>query len=329
MSTLAGFEPPKGYGLRVESTVRKILLGGTATAASIAAVVVAEKRIIRGWQHNPDPLDGRPVHFTGTETIVATDDGAKISTRSTGSGDDVIVMVHGVTGNHDDWGPIAERLLTAGRRVITVDQRGHGDSTVGGEGYGALRLGRDLAHVFEQLDLRDVTLVGHSMGGMAALALAVDRPDIVKSRLAHLVPIATTATMAGGRYQTALWLGGFPVLESLKFLDRRMELAAGLAAFGKKPSLFMVQESVRSFRRCPDEVRRKATVALRNLDLIDALETIHVPTTVVCGTHDFMTPLAGNEAIAERIPGATLQVFDGAGHMIIWERADEIAQIVL
>lgn len=305
------------------------MLAGAATGTSIAAAALAERRMIRAWQQNPDPLDGKPVKFDGLEMIVDTDDGAKISTRTAGTGDDLVVLVHGVTGNHDDWGPIADRLIEAGCRVTTVDQRGHGDSTVGSDGFGAPRLGRDLAHVFEQLDLKAVTLIGHSMGGMAALAMAIERPDITQARVEHLVPIATTATMAGGRYQTALWLGGLPAVESLAFLDDRMELAAGLMAFGKTPSLFMVRESLRSFRRCPDQVRRQATVALRSLDLIDGLPTINVPTTVICGTHDLMTPPVGNETIADRIPGAKLEVLDGAGHMIIWERASEIARLLL
>lgn len=309
-----------------QSRLGKAIVGTSLAASSIGGAIFAARRTLDRWAANPDPLNGVPVHFDGVEKLVTTDDGAHISTRSAGSGR-TIVLVHGLTGNHNDWGPIASRLLEHGHRVITIDQRGHGNSTVGMDGYGAARLGQDLTTVFEELDLQGAVVAGHSMGGMAALSAAVDRPDVFESRVDHLVIIASAATLNGVRNQLGLWIGDTNVEDRLAGLHNQLRIGAGLTAFGKRPSLFMVDEVIRSFEGCPDHVRRQATSALKNYDIRDRLQDVDVPTSVVAGTHDLLTPLAGNELLAAEIPGASLEVIEDAGHMIIWESASRIAAL--
>ena len=76
------------------------------------------------------------------------------------------------------WGPVARRLITDGFEVVAVELRGHGDSSRGRDGYGPRRLAADLAQVLSALDLRDVILVGHSMGGMASMTLMLEHPEL-------------------------------------------------------------------------------------------------------------------------------------------------------
>ena len=307
-----------------QSLLGKAIVGSSVAASSIVGAIFATRKTLDRWAANPDPLNGILVHFDGVEVVVATDDGAHISTRSAGSGRS-IVLVHGLTGNHNDWGPVASLLLERGHRVITIDQRGHGDSTVGMDGYGAARLGRDLVTVFEELDLHGTVLVGHSMGGMAALSAAVDRPDVIESRVDHLVIIASAASLHGSRNQLGVWIGDTNVEDRLSGLRKQLRIGAGMTAFGRRPSLFMVDEVIRSFDSCPDHVRRAATSALKSYDIRARLHDIDVPTSIVAGSRDLLTPLAGNELLAREIPGASLEVIEDAGHMIIWESAARIA----
>ena len=79
--------------------------------------------------------------------------------------------------------PVAHRLLEAGHQVVLYDQRGHGESTVGDDGFTIPRLGADLRAVLEAVDARDAVLAGHSMGGMTIQSLVAHHPDVVDERV--------------------------------------------------------------------------------------------------------------------------------------------------
>ncbi|MFV2039484.1 MAG: alpha/beta hydrolase, partial [Acidimicrobiales bacterium] len=132
----------------------RVLVGAAVVgAASTAAVLVAERRLLRHMDVTaPPPGWTRPRFPDGTDVMVPTDDGAQLAVRiaepeaeagGTTDRDPVptVVMVHGLTSNYHDWGPVAGRLVQKGHRVIGINQRGHGGSTVGSEGFSATRLG--------------------------------------------------------------------------------------------------------------------------------------------------------------------------------------------
>ena len=82
-------------------------------------------------------------------------------------------------------------------------------------------------------------------------------------------------------------------------------------------------------RDCPPETRLEAPRALIGLDLTEELPNIRVPTLVVVGTADILTPPAQARLIARRIPGARLEVFPGGGHMLMLERAGELERLIV
>lgn len=314
-----------------------------ATAAGLGAVSVglnlAGRRQRRRWQANPDPLGGRIPRFPdGDYHTVTMDDGARISVvhakgagGSAGSGP--VVLVHGLTSNIDDWGPVAERLVARGLDVVGVDLRGHGRSTLGTDRFTPLRLGHDLAAVLDALDLRRAVLAGHSMGGMTLLALATGRPEVMAERVAGLALLSTSASLDSIRFRLSIPVGSQIPLLVPDLLDDAVPVlgVAALSAFGERPSHFMLTQALRSFQRCPPETRRAATAGLLRFSVADQLATITVPTVVVCGTQDLVVPFGHSERIAEGIPGARLVALPGAGHLIPWERpnqvADEIARL--
>ncbi|MEU4197135.1 alpha/beta hydrolase [Kribbella sp. NPDC026611] len=91
-----------------------------------------------------------------------------------------ILLVHGWGGDGRSWDPVA----FAGRRVVTVDLRGHGRSPVPSEGYLPQDYAFDLGTLIEALDLGPVVAVGHSMGGQIVVRLAIERPDLVRAVVA-------------------------------------------------------------------------------------------------------------------------------------------------
>ncbi|MFI5694075.1 alpha/beta fold hydrolase [Kribbella sp. NPDC051586] len=96
-----------------------------------------------------------------------------------GTGEPVL-LVHGWGGDGRSWDPVE----FAGRRVVTVDLRGHGRSPVPSCGYRPRDYAVDLAALVDALDLPPVVAVGHSMGGQVAVLLAMERPDLVRAVVA-------------------------------------------------------------------------------------------------------------------------------------------------
>lgn len=307
----------------------RILIGTLAgTVATAAAVAVGERRLVRSMAGIAAPDDWlSPVFPEGVELMVPADDGAELRVVAAGPVDGpVVVLVHGLTSNSDDWGPVAHRLVAQGVRVVGVNQRGHGGSSVGEDGFGPRRQGADVGQVLSALDLRDVVLVGHSMGGVAAMSLMTLAPECGADRVAALTLVATLADSVRRDRRVAL-----------RFADRPQDAISGHPlhapavarwVFGGTPSARLVEDALASARRCPDETRIGASLGLLDLDLRNLLPSIDVPTKVICGTHDRLTSLAENRRIAERIPGAEMVVVPGAGHLVIWEQPDVMAEAI-
>jgi len=294
-------------------------------AAAGAAGVGASKALLKRWAGNPNPLEGEPLGYPlGLASTVTTDDGARIAVRRVGSGAPV-VLVHGLTGNRDDWGPVARRLVSDGFEVNAVELRGHGDSTPGADGYGPRRLAADLAQVLSALDLRDVTLVGHSMGGMAVMSLVLEHPVLAAERVRKIAVVASAATLQQTHTRLGLWFLSLELLDRVAHFDERMRLGTGLFAFGRRPNLELVDHLIESTARCPHDVRREATLALADYDITPALHRIGYDVLVISGTSDWLTPLSHSRKIASRISKGRLQIIHGGGHMVMLESADRVA----
>ena len=306
---------------------KKVALPAVGIGALVAGGL-AGRRLISRWRRNPDPLNGVPLHFPDGEVrIVTTADGAEINTVTTGEGP-TIVCVHGLTGSRHDWAPIANHLIDAGYQVVAIEQRGHGDSTRGTAGYGSTQLGRDLARVFSELDLHVEALMGHSMGGMASMGFAAHERDVFDERVARLVLLGTAASLKTKLHSVALWIGSLAVPDLLEPADQSLRVATGLSVFGERPSLHMVDETIRSLRNCPDDVRYKATAALIDHDVREELGTLRMPALVIGGTRDLLVRPSQVGELAEVIDGAELHMLKGAGHMLIWERHEKIADLI-
>lgn len=138
-----------------------------------------------------------------------------------------LLIVHGLYGSARNWGVIAKRLSDA-RQVITVDLRNHGDSPWDAA-HDYPDLAGDLVDTIEEIG-GPVDVAGHSMGGKAAMVLALTRPDVV----ARLV-VADIAPRAYAHTQ-------LPFIEKMRQVDletltRRSEAAEQLGALGVEPAL--------------------------------------------------------------------------------------------
>jgi 3-oxoadipate enol-lactonase len=307
---------------------RTLALGALAAAAGIAVGAAATRRRARvPFEHEPLLLPD------GDERELVMDDGGRISLTDMGSTGETsgppIVLIHGWVNERRVWSLVAQRLVDAGHHVIAYDQRGHGRSTIGSASCTIDRLGDDLYQVLEQLDLHDVVIAGHSMGGMATQAMLVRHPDAA-SRIRSVVLVATGAAGIGlppfaralGELVTG-WSGGDAFIA-------RKGVGNGIvrAAFGRHPNPAHIAATREMLLDTPPATRRAFLGAMQEMDLRPGLPGIGVPCAVIVGSADTLTPPARGKHIASSIPGATIEVLPSCGHMLPFEAPDEVTHLI-
>src|SRR5436190_11866904 len=99
--------------------------------------------------------------------------------------------------------------------------------------------------------------------------------------------------------------------------------------FGSDPQPSHVELVRQMLNECPPETRLNAPRALIGLDLTAELPAVRIPTLVVVGTGDLLTPPAQARLIARLIPGARLEILTGGGHMLMLERAAELDRMII
>ncbi|WP_328406666.1 alpha/beta fold hydrolase [Nocardia sp. NBC_00403] len=252
---------------------------------------------------------------------VTTADGAKLRVHAYGPADgQVIVLVHGWTCAIEYWN--AQINAFAGEyRVITYDQRGHGESELGSSPLTTDLLADDLAAVLAATLRRGrkAVLVGHSLGGMTLQAWAGRYPERVAEQ-ALAVLLTNTAPHGLVATTTVVPLFNRP----LPLLKLRIPLPAFIGRLGLgTPILFPPLAPVRwvfarqimtlaatddeiafsmaIVRSCPARVRAEFGILLAEMDLGESARNLVVPTTVLAGSLDDMTPPAHSELIAEML----------------------------
>lgn len=267
------------------------------------------------------PTPGEPV-------TVPRADGTLIHTQVAGDGP-TVVLAHGYGFNLLEWNLVADRLVREGHRVITFDQRGHGRSTIGAEGLGSPQMAGDYVAVLEHHDVRDATLVGHSMGSFLTVKLLLEHREVAKERLNRIVLVSPLAGKAiEGAPQNAAQI---PLIRS-GAVDAIMRNDTYGALFGASTFGSPTGAEVEAFRTMfLQQDHAQLLPALEMLvheDLYPRLGEIEMPVTVICGTKDRTTPPHHARKLADGIAGAQLVWVPGAGHCLNWEAVDEVVNNV-
>ncbi len=224
-----------------------------------------------------------------------------------------LLLIHGAGANYQVWPPEIRRM--AGQRVLALDLPGHGKS----EGPGLQSVAdyaRSVAAFMKAVGLHQAVIAGHDLGGAIALDMAIERPKWV----AGIALLASGARLpvASARLEAA----ANPSLYSTILAE------AQRGAFGPHAP----EQAKTLLRRVMTETRPTVyygdLLACDRLDLSKRLSKVHVPTLVLCGTEDRLTPLSFSEALASGIPGAALQTLDGAGHMLMLEQPRRVAALL-
>ncbi|HLS41044.1 MAG TPA: alpha/beta hydrolase [Ornithinicoccus sp.] len=254
-----------------------------------------------------------------------------------GSGQPV-VLIHGYPLNGDSWELQAQELLAAGYRVITYDRRGFGDSSKVGEGYDYDTFAADLNTLLETLDLRDVILVGFSMGTgeLARYVRQYGTERVAKlAFLASLEPFLVQREdnpegvpqqvfddiIAAARSDRYAWFTQFykdfyNLDETLgSRISEEVVRANWITAIGSAPvaAYAVVPTWIEDFRADVEAVRQAG-----------------LPTLILHGTADNILPIdATGRRFATLVPDATYIEVEGAPHGLLWTHADEVNKALL
>jgi pimeloyl-ACP methyl ester carboxylesterase len=226
-----------------------------------------------------------------------------------------LVFVHGWTADRHRWDHQAAHFR-AGRRVIRLDLRGHGQSTGAGVRTVA-ELADDVLALLDHLEFERCVLVGHSMGGMIAQTIALSRPE----RVERLVLVGTVARMAYSRGRALLMAASTRV-------PFRLFVAANIQrAFAPGYPREQIRAHIRASAAVPREVVMTLYGAMRAFDVLDRAGEIRMPTLIVHGYHDVQLPVRQVLRLAKACPDAVVRILD-AGHELPLEKPAELTEVL-
>jgi pimeloyl-ACP methyl ester carboxylesterase len=326
---------------------RAAAIGAGVAAGAVAAGAVGRSLLRRRQAHHLEEhlWDLPPDDVAADLGGITAFDGTTLAVRAAGDrGAPVLLFVHGfsldMTVWHEQWMDLSED-----HRCVLMDLRGHGSSGKAAHGDLSLRsMGRDVATVLEAVTPdRPAVVIGHSMGGMAAIAMAEQRPELFGARVKGLVLIGSASTdlLRGAMGSITELLR--PRLGNLSAAAQRVDrlrkavlaspgdlrgAAVRLTQFGPDAQPHHVDHIVRLAERASSEVWTDGLSGLMEIDLRHALPRVTVPALVVVGSHDRVTPPASAVELAGALPDARLQVIEGAGHMPMLEQPDELDRMI-
>ncbi|MEV0623251.1 alpha/beta hydrolase [Nonomuraea sp. NPDC050404] len=329
------------------TTRRRVGIAGAlvgAASAGVAAVALAKRYAVGQIRLRPDTEASEPFgELRGRERTLVTSDGYALHVEIDGPEDAplTVVLCHGYCLNLESW-HYQRKDLRENYRVVLWDQRSHGRSQrAGAEDCTIDRLGDDLAEVIEKFVPGPCVLVGHSMGGMTIMALADRRPELFGEKIRAAALIATSA---GKLAELTL---GLPAMFSKivhkvtpgtvsilgkrgALVDRTRHAGSDIAflitrlfGFGdsKNISPTVVDFAESMIRATPTEVVANFYPALMNHDKLSALHVLDpVPTAILVGDRDWLTPPDHSKAIAAALPKAQFTEVPDTSHLIQLER---------
>jgi len=250
--------------------------------------------------------------------------GGRVAYECFGTEGTAIVGVPGIGDTRACWRVLGPQLAAAGYRFYAMDLRGHGESDTSFGSYSPEGIGDDIVALLEAEDLRDVVLMGNSIGGAAIIHAAL-RSDRV-ARLVHINPFVRdmpverwfrpmVPLMFGGFWGTWMWGKYRSTLFKTLPADQeanRAAVADNLAEPGR-------MKAVRGMLRAT-----KAGVAAR-------IDQLKVPSLVLMGSNDpdYDDPAAEGRILTELLPGdVELAMIDGTGHYPQIERPEQTLRLV-
>jgi 3-oxoadipate enol-lactonase len=250
----------------------------------------------------------------------------ELSYERSGSGPPLL-MIMGRSGTALSWGEPFLEPLRQDFETIVYDHRGVGESSRMEEPFTIVQLAEDAAHLLDALGIDSAHVLGISMGGMVAQELALAHPE-------HVRTLILGGTYCGGegssltspevaqRLAEARMSGD---LERTLRTSWEVDVSASFAADEDAYAAFRANALK---RRVAISVIMAQIQAIAAHDTLAWLHQLTMPTLIVHGTADQITPVENAHLIAAHIPGSRLEIFDGIGHLFFLEEPRRSAELV-
>ncbi|MGQ9641320.1 MAG: alpha/beta fold hydrolase [Candidatus Bathycorpusculaceae bacterium] len=218
-----------------------------------------------------------------------------------------LLFIHGAGGNHTIW----EHQTRHFNNAIAIDLPGH----CLGEGRRTIEeYVEEVKRFCEERELKNIVMIGHSMGGAIAQKFALNYTE-------HLRALVLVGT--GARLRVA------PVIFRTikKDYGQMMELMKKFA-FSDKTAMEVKNKVAEEMRKIKPEVLYGDFEACDKFDVMEKLDGIKMPTLIICGRDDQLTPVKYSEYLKVNIPDSRLEVLADAGHMVMLEKPKEFNEIL-
>lgn len=252
----------------------------------------------------------------------------KLSVAEAGSGGKPLLMLHGFTGAKDDFVDWLDPLAERGWWVVAPDHRGHGASGQPPEesDYTLAAIAADTVALTKALGWDAFVLLGHSMGGMVAQAIAIEHPERLRA-LVLMDTCAGPAPVDAGLLEQAIAIVRQDGLDALLAAQRALAEASPLGSapderLRRTRPGYAEFSDAKLLGSSPAMYRALARELCTREDLRPQLAALDVPVLGLVGEEDepFRQPMAD---LMAAIPGARLEVIPGGGHSPQFEAPDQ------
>jgi pimeloyl-ACP methyl ester carboxylesterase len=251
-----------------------------------------------------------------------------------------LLLIMGMAGHHRIWGEPFLSGLDKHFELLIFDQRGIGTSERGAGQFSTADLADDAARVMDEAGWSDAEVFGISLGGMVAQELALNHRERVR-RLTlgctspggegDFAPGDSAGAAQGDQARTAP--GPARLLAAMRSGRQETVLRTGFevnlsAEFAADPAHFAAYRDDALAVRVPVPVVGMQFQAALRHNAVDRLPSLDVPALVVHGTADQMILPTEGERLAKLIPGARLELIDGAGHLFWREQPERVVDLL-
>ncbi|HEX4489525.1 MAG TPA: alpha/beta fold hydrolase [Terriglobales bacterium] len=235
-----------------------------------------------------------------------------------------VVLLHPFPVNHEFWQPVVQ-ALNSRYQLVLLDLRGHGSSEIG-EGPALMeKHAADIARVMDDAGVGRAAMVGVSIGGYALFEFW----RRYRGRAAALILIDTKATADTPEARNARLQVANDVMErgTEAFIDGMLPRLMGETTRKTRPDLVETARKM-MLKMSPEDIGQVQRGMAARPDSVETLKTINVPTLIVAGDEDTLTPIPDAELMRQHIGGSQLQVVPKAGHYSPFERPDESGRML-
>jgi pimeloyl-ACP methyl ester carboxylesterase/tetratricopeptide (TPR) repeat protein len=228
-----------------------------------------------------------------------------------------VIMLHGFTDSWYSFSTVTP-LLDSKYRVYILDQRGHGESDRPVGGYAMQQFAADVVAFMDAMNLKQATLVGHSMGSFVAQHVAVEAPE----RVSKLVLVASATSVRNDAVaELQREINALSDVVPEKFA-REFQLSTIYQPLSEEFLKNVVKESLKT----PAHVWREVVAELLSPDSSVQLKKIKAPTLILWGDKETICPRSEQDLLVSGLRNSTLKVYTDTGHALHWERPERFAK---